>query len=262
MRFLQSMRMMIFMALGMALLALQYGCTANLNYFALEQEAESDSGRSVADAANPSGQTGESHAVNVFVLKADGGSITTSKDQSAEGKLNAGWNGSNAAGEGDMLQPVARLVNDLSKKNSENPTTTTTQTPAAPASQAQKPETPAVSDEPADTSTNDGIDTTTDLGAGVKYSLSSSDGGYKTLRTTDTGASFGKSLKFVYENGYTVTIPDTSKRYEEGNRQTIYRCGGKGLPQSDERYTSHGGMGLWTLKAGSSSTVIRYVLQE
>ncbi len=79
--------------------------------------------------------------------------------------------------------------------------------------------------------------------------------GYKGLRTTEVGSFFGKSIRFEFPNGFKLTIEDTLKRYEKGNRKTIYRHGGKGLTPSSEQYTSHGGMGLWTQEAGNSKTV-------
>lgn len=89
-----------------------------------------------------------------------------------------------------------------------------------------------------------------------KFNTSTSDG-YRTLRLSALGSSFGHSIIFVYENGYAVTIPDTEKRFEIGSRSLIYRCGGKGLNSSSEKYTSHGGMGIWasTKLAGSSKYV-------
>lgn len=89
-----------------------------------------------------------------------------------------------------------------------------------------------------------------------KYTTSTSDG-YRTLRLMVLGSSLGHSLKFVFENGYSVVIPDTNKRFEVGNRLLIYRCGGSGLTTSDEKYTSHGGMGIWaSTKLASSSQYV------
>lgn len=98
--------------------------------------------------------------------------------------------------------------------------------------------------------------TATNLG---KFNTTTSDG-YRTLRTSFVGTSLGHSLKFVYSNGYSFTVPDTTRRFEIGNRVVIYRCGGKGLTTSDEKYTSHGGMGVWasTKNAGTSPYVTIY----
>jgi len=91
-----------------------------------------------------------------------------------------------------------------------------------------------------------------------KFKLSVATDGTRSLRTTETGSYFGKSLKFVYDSGYTFLVPDSSKRFEEGNRQTIYRHGGTGPIESKNNNTSHGGMGIWTLKAKGSSYVTIY----
>ncbi|MDP3481442.1 MAG: hypothetical protein Q8R88_16870 [Desulfoprunum sp.] len=64
-------------------------------------------------------------------------------------------------------------------------------------------------------------------------------GGGSTFRIGKKGTAFGKTIKVVFSNGWSVTIPDTSKRFEKNN--FIYRAGG-GSFRNAETWTSHGGV--------------------
>lgn len=147
------------------------------------------------------------------------------------------------------------IINRDSTENTAPTTTTTT-------SNTQST-TPAVAEDSIET-TGGEIDTGTPVidttGSGKKFNLSTTDG-VKSLRTKEYGTSFGRSIRVVYQNGFTFTVPDTSKRFALNGRETVFRPGGPGLtPKNSELGTEHGGMGIWTQRAGSSTYLTIYTL--
>lgn len=76
-------------------------------------------------------------------------------------------------------------------------------------------------------------------------------GGGTTFRIKKTGPSFGKRIKFVFADGWSVIVPDTSKRFATGN--FVFRPGGGS--NSSNTWTSHGGIFLCSNTGNTSKTV-------
>lgn len=234
-----------------------FGCSAN-NYFV---DFNQDTSPPVGTKDGVCQKDGNANGSNVLVISFDQSPISTTKDQKSTGEIPVGYNGGTAgSGSGGLKDTISKFAPDLSQKDSNNPVTNTSsnQLPAATK--------PVVDDDTSidvsgDGSPSEGTPVVDTVGSGEKFDLSNSDKGYKTLRATKIGTDFGKSIKVVYPNGFSFIVPDTSKRFSLNGKETVYRAGGVGLSKSSERYTSHGGMGIWTQKAGSSSFVTIYPLQ-
>lgn len=80
-------------------------------------------------------------------------------------------------------------------------------------------------------------------------------GGGTTFRINRKGTSFGKSIKVVFSNGWTVTIPNTSKRFTKSG--FIYRAGG-GSYRNAETWTSHGGVFICANSGNKSKSLTIY----
>lgn len=80
-------------------------------------------------------------------------------------------------------------------------------------------------------------------------------GGGTTFRINKRGTAFGKSIKVVFSNGWTVTIPDTSKRFSKNG--FIYRAGG-GSFRNAETWTSHGGAFICANNGNKSRSLTIY----
>lgn len=80
-------------------------------------------------------------------------------------------------------------------------------------------------------------------------------GNGSTFRIPKIGTAFGKTIKVVFSSGYTVIVPDTSKRLAIG--KFLYRCGG-GSYRNRETWTSHGGVFLAAPANDLSKTVTIY----
>jgi len=72
-----------------------------------------------------------------------------------------------------------------------------------------------------------------------------------TFRIPQKGTYFGKSIKVVFSNGWSIVVPDTSKRYASGN--FIYRPG-IGTVRSGTG-TAHGGVFIAANTGNRSKTV-------
>ena len=115
-------------------------------------------------------------------------------------------------------------------------------------------------DDDTDTTTGSGTDTTTSTFKNKEvYSSTgvapSGRGGGTTFRINKQGTAFGKKIKVVFSNGWSVTIPDTSKRYTQGN--FIYRAGG-GSYRNRETWTSHGGVFICANAGNRSKSLTIY----
>jgi len=80
-------------------------------------------------------------------------------------------------------------------------------------------------------------------------------GGGSTFRIKKKGTAFGKTIKVVFSNGWSVTVPNTSKRFTSGN--FIYRAGG-GSFRNAETWTTHGGVFLCANAGNKSKKVTIY----
>lgn len=159
------------------------------------------------------------------------------------------------------LKDVAsKLVNDLSKKDSENPTTndTTSTTNNVAGNQVVKDEESGISPDAAS-------DTETSVDPAAVYAKSETfvyynvgDGGRMAWRIPKKGPDFGKTIKAVFADGYTVVIPDTSVRFALKNG-FIYRPGTdkKGSPTNSIE-TSHGGVYMYAPTGNQSKSVTYY----
>ncbi|MBI5544510.1 MAG: hypothetical protein HY901_11510 [Deltaproteobacteria bacterium] len=81
------------------------------------------------------------------------------------------------------------------------------------------------------------------------------DAGKNTWRIPKTGPSFGKSLKVVFSDGYTVTVPDTTKRFTNSDG-FIFRPG-IGSKESGTG-TSHNGVFLVGPKGHQATSATLY----
>ncbi len=72
-----------------------------------------------------------------------------------------------------------------------------------------------------------------------------------TFRIPQKGTYFGKSIKVVFSNGWSIVVPDTSKRYASGN--FIYRPGIGSV--SSGTGTAHGGVFIAANTGNRSKTV-------
>lgn len=140
------------------------------------------------------------------------------------------------------------LVDSVSGSDDDDTTTTTTTT--APRKD--------VSDTKTKTKTT--TDTSTDSTYKNKATYTSSGvapshrGGGTTFRINKIGTAFGKSIKVVFSNGWSVTISDTSKRYTKDN--FIYRPG-TGSKESGTG-TSHGGVFICANSGNKSKSLTIY----
>lgn len=75
-----------------------------------------------------------------------------------------------------------------------------------------------------------------------------------TFRINKQGPAFGKSIKVVFSNGWSIVVPDTSRRYASGN--FIYRPG-IGSVRSGTG-TAHGGVFIAANTGNKSKTVKIY----
>lgn len=112
-------------------------------------------------------------------------------------------------------------------------------------------------DDDTDTTTGSGTDTTTNFTKKETYTATGTAwepdrGNGSTFRIPKKGTAFGKTIKVVFSSGYSVVVPDTSKRYSVG--KFIYRCGG-GPYRNYETWTAHGGAFIVAPANDTSSTV-------
>jgi hypothetical protein len=117
-----------------------------------------------------------------------------------------------------------------------------------------------VSDTKTKTTTKTDTDTSKDSTYKNKATYTSSGvapanrGGGSTFRINKKGTAFGKSIKVVFSNGWSVTISDTSKRYTKDN--FIYRPG-IGSKESGTG-TSHGGVFICANSHNTSKSLTIY----
>jgi len=153
---------------------------------------------------------------------------------------------------------ASKLVNDASKKNSENQVATDTKntTNNVAGNQIVKDEEAGVDPESAT-----GVEIPVDPAmvfnnreTVTMYNVG--DGGRHAWRITKKGPDYGKTIKLTFENGYEVIIPDTSVRFALKNG-LIYRpgTGERVKPIVTNIQTSHGGIYLYAPTGNASKTV-------
>ena len=107
------------------------------------------------------------------------------------------------------------------------------------------------SDDKTDATTGTGDDQTTTAAkdnftkhqtySATGFATESGRGGGTTFRIFKKGPEFGKKIKVVFSSGYTVIVPDTSKRFSVG--LFIFRPGG-GSYRNPATWTAHKGVFL------------------
>lgn len=167
--------------------------------------------------------------------------------------------GSTAAGEASTLSDVAsKWIAEQSKKDSEDPVTNNNQSTTT-----VKPDSTvvtAVDEEKEQTGTEEPVTTDTVFTKMETFTYyNTGDNGKHAWRIPKVGTSFGKTIKLVFESGYTAVIPDTSKRFAKKNG-LIYRpgTGEKVGTITNDIQTSHGGIYLYAPVGDTSKTVTIY----
>lgn len=126
-------------------------------------------------------------------------------------------------------------------------------TPAAPRKDVSTPSTtPATKTE---TKTETSKDTSSQGGFDDKATYSYynvGNGGRMAWRINKKGTAFGKTIKLVFSNGYTVIIPNTSQRFAKSDG-LIYRPGIGSIESGTG--TSHGGIYLYAPYGNKSKSV-------
>lgn len=117
------------------------------------------------------------------------------------------------------------------------------------------------SDDKTDTTTGTGDDQTTttksdftkhETFSATGFATESGRGGGTTFRIMKKGPEFGKKIKVVFSSGYTVIVPDTSRRFSVGC--FIFRPGG-GSYRNPATWTAHKGVFLVAPAGDKSPTV-------
>ena len=135
---------------------------------------------------------------------------------------------------------VAATQTNLPRKDVSTPTTTQTKTETKTSSDTDKP------------TTSEYTRKSTYTSYGVR------NGGRQAWRIPKKGPDFGKKIKFVFSNGYTVVVTNTSRNYRQSNG-FVFKPGigpnGEGVVNSG---TAHGGIYLHAPYHNASKQVTLY----